>query len=128
MSAGFIICGWYRDDTAYLVPRLTRTLEAYRLRHDFVRITDERSATVIRPEQALQAMNRNPGNVVVLLDAGATINTTVDELHGLNGDVDCTCASNALAVAAVRATPSAPVQWCSDRTERHVGSYSYGSR
>jgi len=69
------------------VPRLTRTLEAYRLRHDFVRIADERSATVIRPQQALQAMNRNPGNVVVLLDAGAIINSTVDELRNVNGDV-----------------------------------------
>jgi hypothetical protein len=87
MCAEFIICGWYRDDTAHLVPRLTRTMEAYGLRHDFVRITDKRSATVIRPEQALQAMNRNPGNVVVLLDAGATINTTVDELRYVNGDV-----------------------------------------
>jgi hypothetical protein len=87
MRGGFVICGWYRDDTAHLVPRLVRTLEVYGHRHDFVRINDERSATLIRPEQALEAMNRNRGKVVVLLDVGATMNTTVDELRHVNGDV-----------------------------------------
>jgi len=62
---------------------MARTLEAYRHQHDLVRVR-ERPA---KAQFAMEALDRHPRNVVVMLDPGCQVHAPLHGLRRVTGDV-----------------------------------------
>ena len=73
----FVVCGWYTPDYKVWADRLLSNLTALGLPHDFVvvpkPIAEWESITLLKPQQVLAAMDRNPGKTIIFLDVDCEV-------------------------------------------------------
>lgn len=88
-----IFVGWYTQDYQKWTQTLIANLDGHGLEHDFVRVERPDGGwerrTMIKADQVLRAMDRHPGQTLVLLDVDCTVTDKAQALAlaDLRGDV-----------------------------------------
>jgi hypothetical protein len=88
-----IVCGWYTPNYAPWARQITANLNALGLPHDFVCVEMQgqywQTVTLMKAQQALDAMCRHPDQTIVLLDVDCQVLSApaIHALDDLPGDV-----------------------------------------
>lgn len=88
-----VVCGWYTPNYADWAQKIIANLSSLGLPHDFVCVAPEsaywQTVTLMKAQQALNAMGRHPDKTVVLLDVDCQVLSAeaILAMEDLPGDV-----------------------------------------
>lgn len=88
-----MVCGWYTPNYAHWARQIESNLRDLGLPHDFVCVEPQegywQTVTLMKAQQALNAMQRHPDKTIVLLDVDCQVLSAeaIRDLESLPGDV-----------------------------------------
>lgn len=90
----FVCAGWFTADPLYqtFAEKLMADLDGLGIEHSFKMIPKPagkrwEAITLMKPQQAIFALQRHPGKVVILCDVDARVLAPLDDLANIKGDV-----------------------------------------